>query len=339
MYKRIPCVLALVLAASAAWAAPPSPPSAADQAKLQKEFEQLQQQMQQLGERMGELAEKMNADSPRVFAYRIMANPDRGMLGLVLMPTEKGLKVAGVTPGSAAEKAGVQAGDVIVAVDGKPVRSGKGAPAAGMLHGLKVGQRVALGLDRGGKARTIRVTAQRNDAADWPSTIFARNVTWHDMSGDKDIERAILDARRKIVLLHDQHPALFVGTPWWGLNLASLNKDLGGYFGTDKGALVLSGDSQRYPGLKAGDVITRVDGNTVDGPEDVMRALHEHKGKGDARITVRRHQRVHTVMMKVPSLDALLPPPPPMPPAPPGPVESRAAPAPPAPPPPPGGAM
>ncbi|MCB1576055.1 MAG: hypothetical protein KDI81_01585, partial [Xanthomonadales bacterium] len=28
--------------------------------------------------------------------------------------------------------------------------------------------------------------------------------------------------------------------PWWGLNLASLNPDLGRYFGTDSGVLVLS---------------------------------------------------------------------------------------------------
>lgn len=338
MYKHMLLTAALALSAFAVQAAPaaPPPPTAAEQAKLQQEFEQLQKQMQVLGARMGELAEKMHANTPRVYAYRIMANPNRGMLGLVMMPGEKGLNVVGVTPGSAAEKAGIKAGDLIVAVDGKPVAKGKGERPMGALHDLKVGQKVKLKLENDGKVRRVQVTAQRGQAADWPNSMV-RQFEWHDKNGE-NVERIIINARRKIDRMRAEHPMMFIRTPFWGLNLASLNKDLGSYFGTDKGALVLSGDSKRYPGLEAGDVITRVDGNNVDGPEDVMRALHEHKGKGEAKITVRRHNRMRSIMMKVPSLDALLPPMPPMPPEPPAPPKTAVPampPAPPAPPPPP----
>ncbi len=334
MYKRILCTALLALAATAVQAAPAKnpPPTAAEQARLQKEFSQLQQQMQQLGERMGKLAEKMNADNPRVYAFRVMGNPHRGMLGIVMVPEKQNIKVLAVTPGSPADNAGIKAGDVIVSVDGKPAIGGPLGKPIKHLHDLDVGQKVALRIERDGKLRTVHITAQRREASDWPSALAERRMEWNDKNGE-NIERVIIDARKKLDRLHMNHRIFFVGQPWWGLNLSSLNKDLGGYFGTDKGALVLSGDSKRYPGLRAGDVITRIDGKAVDNPEDVMRALHEHKGKGEAKITVRRHGHTRTVMMKVPSLDALLPPPPP--PAPPV-APPPPPPAPPVPPPPPG---
>ena len=63
--------------------------------------------------------------------------------------------------------------------------------------------------------------------------------------------------------------------PWWGLNLAPLNADLGHYFGTDKGVLVIAADNDSLPGIRAGDVITNVAGETVNRPEDALRALRD----------------------------------------------------------------
>ncbi|KGI78583.1 PDZ domain-containing protein [Oleiagrimonas soli] len=337
MYRRILCSATLALAAFAVQAAPPPAKApvadASDQAQLQAEFRQLQSQMNELGERMGKLAVRMHADDdPKVFAYRFMADPDRGMLGLVMMPTAKGLKIAAVTPGSSAEKAGVKAGDLIVAVDGKPTATSNGAVVdashTAMLQDLKIGQKVTLKLDRDGRTRTVHVTAQRHDGPDWQRALAMNDMRWHDKGpGNVDVERIIVNARDKIGKLRT-HRMMFFGTPFWGLNLTSMNKDLGRYFGTEKGALVLSTDADRYPGLKAGDVITRVDGRDIDDPEDVMRAVHEHKGDSLLKLAVRRHNRMVDVSMKAPSIDAILPPLPPAPPVPP-----KAPPVPPAPPP------
>jgi serine protease Do len=67
-----------------------------------------------------------------------------------------GVKVAGVTPGSPAEKAGVKDGDVLLKVDGKDVANLQGF--SGILRGLSPGQTVKVVLARAGAEQTIDVT-------------------------------------------------------------------------------------------------------------------------------------------------------------------------------------
>jgi hypothetical protein len=67
-----------------------------------------------------------------------------------------GVKVAGVSPGSPAQKAGVEEGDVLLKVDGKDVANLQGF--SGILRGLSPGQTVKVVLARGGAERTLDVT-------------------------------------------------------------------------------------------------------------------------------------------------------------------------------------
>jgi hypothetical protein len=128
--------------------------------------------------------------------------------------------------------------------------------------------------------------------------------------------------------------------PWWGLNLASINPDLGGYFGTDKGVLVLSTDDSMKD-LKSGDVLLDVDGKPVERPEDALRLLREHPSGTEVKVQVLRQHKPLTLSMKTPDYKGIfvpappVPPAPPAPPAPPGRAAMPAPPAPPAPPPPP----
>jgi hypothetical protein len=126
--------------------------------------------------------------------------------------------------------------------------------------------------------------------------------------------------------------------PWWGLNLASLNADLGGYFGTDHGVLVLSTDDSLKQ-LKSGDVLLDVDGSKVERPEDAFRLLRERAPGSEVKVQVMRQHKPLTLSMKTPEFKGIFVPAPPAPPVapapplPPAPPTSRAAaPAPPPPP-------
>jgi serine protease Do len=70
--------------------------------------------------------------------------------------TGPGVKVAGVTPGSPAERSGVKEGDVLMKIDGKDVADLPGF--SGILRGLTPGQTVKVVLVRGGQEQTLDVT-------------------------------------------------------------------------------------------------------------------------------------------------------------------------------------
>lgn len=81
---------------------------------------------------------------------RLGVRPDYAYMG------GDGMRLEGVTPGGAAEKAGLKDGDVIVEISGVPVRSVNGYMAS--LSGKKPGDTLEVTLLRGGKRMTLKVT-------------------------------------------------------------------------------------------------------------------------------------------------------------------------------------
>jgi C-terminal processing protease CtpA/Prc len=322
---------------------------AAREAADARKLAELQAHMNELAQRMAELSVKIG-DQASASALRYLADDKRGMLGVVLDDEDNGLRVSAVTPGGPAERAGIRDGDVITAVDGTPIDNGGDAELAG--H-LTAGKPVKLSVLRDGKALQMRVTPERFQAADWQAlartaqTAAQRSLAQlNSPEFRKQLDRSMQDAMRQTEKARAQIAAQWGKgfalkdqwfAPWWGLNLASLNPELGRYFGTGRGALVLSNDAQRYPGLEAGDVITEVNGSAVSKPEDAMRALQALPTDKPVRLTVLRHGESLAVELKTPPRWDLLPPAPPAPlaplapPAPAAPAAPVAAPAPAAP--------
>jgi serine protease Do len=77
------------------------------------------------------------------------------------MPTPRGALVTAVEPGSPAAEAGLRSGDVIVALDGRPIERSAELPAR--VAELQPGQRAALEVLRERTSRTLSITA--GDAA------------------------------------------------------------------------------------------------------------------------------------------------------------------------------
>jgi len=75
---------------------------------------------------------------------------------------ERGVILGDVLPGSPAEKAGLQAGDVVVSLDGKPMENARQFDVN--LYQRRAGERVSLAIERDGQARTVQVeVAERPD--------------------------------------------------------------------------------------------------------------------------------------------------------------------------------
>lgn len=350
MQRTLAFCLLLPLAGTA-FAAPPaapdSAPTSASNAAAEQQMAQLQTRMNDLARQMAVLSKKMG-DEANATALHYLADSRRGMFGMAVWSTNDGLRVDAVTPGGPAERAGIKAGDTIMRVDGKPV----GAHGRGALWQAEAGKPIALAVDRDGKLHELHVTPERLQPSDWQAIarqaeVAAERATAQVRSPEfqQQIQQSIEDAmkgaeaaragaaaaREAAGRARERAWTALRSAPWFGLNLAPLNPGLGSYFGTDRGALVLSRDDKQFPELQPGDVITAAGGQPVAQPGDATRALRNATSDKSVVVTVRRHGKPVTLTMKVPAQWNFLPPPPPAPPAPPAPPSA----APPAPPPPP----
>lgn len=294
------------------------------------------------------MLERMHGEGPRKIRIERMGPggkhapfaPGPG-LGIVMAPNTAaaGVRIAAVTPDSPAQKAGLHAGDALLAINGKTISASGSqalANARELLGDLKKGQVVKLRYARQGKTFDASVAADDINRM----MVFNRGEGMkrhHDGGMHKRMMMLPPGVETEILRVgpHKQcakgdedcgMPALVQAFRWQGLNLTSMDAGLGRYFGTDKGVLVTSAGPD-LKGLQSGDVIQRVGGKAVDSPRDVMRALRDKDEGAQLQLDVLRDRKTQSVSITVPKsrpLPFMEPPTPPAaPPAPAAPPSAR----------------
>lgn len=180
--------------------------------------------------------------------------------------TEGGVVVEDVQPDSPAEKAGIKRSDVITDFDGERVRSARQFER--LVRETPPGRRVKATITREGQRRDVEITpSEGRDAA----MIF---------DGDRMRER-LGDLAGRFPDLNFNFdfdmPGSLSGRRL-GVTVDELSHQLAEYFGTKDGVLVtnvIEGSAAARAGLKAGDVITSINGSRVASREDLMRGLRE----------------------------------------------------------------
>ena len=89
------------------------------------------------------------------------------------------------------------------------------------------------------------------------------------------------------------------GSPLGRLELAPLNPDLGQYFGTDDGVLVISAPKDSALGLKGGDVVLAVDGRKPTGPSHLLRILRSYESGETFKLDILRNRKRETVTSRI----------------------------------------
>jgi membrane-associated protease RseP (regulator of RpoE activity) len=353
--KRLALACAVGLALAGVAAAQSDAPTPAQQ----KELDVARADLDRAAKHFADLAREYNAPgaAPMVMTYekQMVRKP---VLGVLLAPDpQAGVRIAGVTPDGAAASAGLKSGDRLVSIDGVAIAGADDdarlADLRGKLEKLEAGTPVGVGYSRDGKDAVVAVTPRIADK------VFVWNGEGVPMAmpaipgvapeihrevirlgeGDAPMPPGGAQESRNVMFVRNckdrkpcAQPLLMEAFRWNGLNLASLDPQLGRYFGTDKGVLVLSPGPQLSE-LQAGDVILGIDGKPVTTPREAMDALRARKAGDKASLSLLRDHRDTSAQVTVPKAMPLpIPPAPPAPPAPPPPPGVGALPAPPAPP-------
>jgi serine protease Do len=207
-----------------------------------------------------------------------------------------GVLVNRVVPDSPADQAGLEKGDVITKVGLRTIDSPD--ELARVVRSARVGQSVAVEIMRDGKRQTLnaRLAARSGDENEFNQR--SRGDEDEDLPpdmgpGDEDHDFTF-DLPEGMAGLN----LGLLGRGRLGVRIQELNPDLGDYFGIKSGKGVLIVDVVKdtpaeRAGLKAGDVITKVDDQAVSDPDDLVQALRSREGK--ISLTVMRHGASRTI--------------------------------------------
>jgi membrane-associated protease RseP (regulator of RpoE activity) len=198
----------------------------------------------------------------------------------------RGVGVIRVVKGSAAEKAGLKKDDVILRFDGEPVTNVRKLNR--LVSEASADQTVRLTISRGGAEQEVSVTLSKRSEVEG---LFGSTIRDEIRRGmEKDFPQInsgdfvfSFGANRRI-----------------GVSTQTLTKQLADYFGVKDGGLLITSVNENSPaakaGLKAGDVITAVDGEKVASSGDIVRAINK-KQDGDITLTVVSNHSTRTVTL------------------------------------------
>ena len=237
-----------------------------------------------------------------------------------------------VEPGSPAAAAGIEAGDTILAYDGRDVRKS----ALSLTSLLTPGRRVTVKVRRAGTTKTIPVTIRRKPIRPderWtvavPLAPLPPEGPWTRVPpGAEPAPRPEATPRVAPTPRPPRAPAVPRGAPaptptpapptapappatfvfgWGETNLVAgaevvrMNADLRDAFGGRGGVLVI-GVAERSPaydaGLRGGDVIVRAGGDTVSSPAALQRALRAAKKDRELALEVVRKGKGRVVKLE-----------------------------------------
>jgi serine protease Do len=198
-----------------------------------------------------------------------------------------GVMVESVETDSPAAKAGLKDGDVIVEFDGERVRSSR--QLTRLVQETVAGRSVSVAAMRDGQR--VAMTVQPRDGSDNVYRYF-------------DLPMAKLAPTPAPGKPRTSPFSLFVTPGRLGIGVSELSPQLAEYFGTKDGVLVTSVSDNSVAaktGVKAGDVITSVDGASVNDAEDLRRRTQGLDAGADFTIGIVRDRKPMTLKGKLES--------------------------------------
>ncbi len=205
------------------------------------------------------------------------------------LPEERGVVVTRVEKDSPAEKTGLKENDVIMEYSGHRVESTM--QLRRLVRETPAGRTVTLGIYRAGQK--LNLTATVGERPEPFGTLRMRRFEMPEIRVPEFDFNFDFDGR-----------GLWWSRPRLGVEVESLSDQLAEFFGVKEGEGVLvrrveKGSAAEKAGIRAGDVITKVEGEKISSPGELRQAMHENRDKKSVSIALVRNRAVTTVTVEM----------------------------------------
>ena len=209
----------------------------------------------------------------------------------------EGAVVEEVNPASPAATAGFHEKDVILEFDGEHVRSA--SHLTRLVAETPVGRDVAVIVMRDGRRTNLHLTTEAGNASGWFDPTLGGMIDRDQMrNAAEQAGRAAREMGRNIPDMMEGMRNGMSNRGRLGVSVQEVTPELADYFGLKSGVLVASvrpDSAAAKAGLKAGDVITAVDGKAVTTPDELVKALPTGDGPHDVNLTFVRDKHERSV--------------------------------------------
>lgn len=223
-----------------------------------------------------------------------------------------GATLSAVTPGGPAAKAGLKSGDIVTRIDGKSLTASDNMRR--QIDESLPGVRLVEYASQLQPNDTIAVEYRRDGTRHTASLVTGNEpiITMEVFPGGGDFEFKVPDGMAterspfRGTIRREELPGggmaysmAFGGGPLADLELAPLNADLGQYFGTTEGVLVINVPKESTLGVRGGDVILGVDGRKATGPASLLRILRSYDPGDSFKLDIMRNKARTSVSGKL----------------------------------------
>jgi serine protease Do len=242
----------------------------------------------------GAALQRAVAQQPRIIAIRSggylgvgVADIDDERAKALKLPEARGVEVNVVTKDSPASKAGLLKGDVVLEFNGQRVEGTD--QFIRMVRETPVGHKITLQIVRNGAQQTVTAVVGSHADREFFSPEGNYSFTMPAMPAMPAMPRMPMDTPRPLLMWKNGSV---------GIEAESLSGQLAEYFGVKDGVLIRSvakDSPAEKGGLKAGDVVTKVNGEAVTSPGEISSEVHSANGKRSIPFVVMRNHHETTV--------------------------------------------
>ena len=281
----------LTLLTASLHAADTSDPEEASREQIEHKMEQAQERLEQASREISKLSMQLNDQPWMGFgASRALLGINVGAPMSGTADRTGGVRILSVSPGGPADVAGLKANDVIVSFQGKELRGDQTHTPRQQLLALMrdVGPDapVSVEFQREGKRQTTQIVPKS-------LTGFVDESVTRGLQGLGESLKG-LDSLGSLMGMHDS-------SGFGSAEFLDLSPDLGRYFGTSKGLLVVRAPKDQRLGLQDGDVILDIDGRIPTSGSHALQILNSYRAGETLKLHIMRQQKRIELPVEVPA--------------------------------------